>query len=169
MSWRSPATRERTEVAEVRLRPMTEDEFPAWREVQVRSYADDLVRSGRASRELSMQRAEDAFARVMPAGLASKDTGLWVGMDPVTGEAVGFVWLGTNDNPAEAWVYGVEVDEDKRGRGYGRALMVAFEDEARAQGFTRAGLNVFADNVVARSLYESLGYQETSRQMSKDL
>jgi ribosomal protein S18 acetylase RimI-like enzyme len=47
--------------------------------------------------------------------------------------------------------------------------MRAFEGEARARGFARAGLNVYGDNHVARRLYESLGYVETSRQLHKEL
>jgi ribosomal protein S18 acetylase RimI-like enzyme len=47
--------------------------------------------------------------------------------------------------------------------------MLRFEDEVRTRNFTRAGLNVFGDNAVARRLYESLGYHETARQLYKDL
>ena len=40
-------------------------------------------------------------------------------------------------------------------------------DEARAVGVSRIELNVFADNPVARHLYETEGYVEMSRQMVK--
>ena len=40
---------------------------------------------------------------------------------------------------------------------------------AAANGATTIGLNVFAHNVVARGLYRSLGYDETSVQMRKSL
>lgn len=43
------------------------------------------------------------------------------------------------------------------------------EQLARAAGATTIGLNVFANNVVARSLYSSLNYQESSVQMRKAL
>jgi ribosomal protein S18 acetylase RimI-like enzyme len=43
------------------------------------------------------------------------------------------------------------------------------EDEARRRGLERIHLNVFAGNTIARSLYESLGYQERSVSMSKGL
>ena len=68
-----------------------------------------------------------------------------------------------------AWIYDVTVDEDRRGEGWGRAIMRAFEGAARQRGYTRAGLNVYADNHVARRLYESLGYFETARQLYKNL
>jgi ribosomal protein S18 acetylase RimI-like enzyme len=41
------------------------------------------------------------------------------------------------------------------------------EDEARARGMTSLGLNVHGQNTVARSLYESLGYEITALQMKK--
>jgi ribosomal protein S18 acetylase RimI-like enzyme len=41
------------------------------------------------------------------------------------------------------------------------------EDEARARGMKSLGLNVHGQNMVARSLYESLGYQTTALQMKK--
>ena len=43
------------------------------------------------------------------------------------------------------------------------------EDVARSAGAIRMGLNVFGSNVVARGLYESLGYEVTALQMSKPL
>jgi ribosomal protein S18 acetylase RimI-like enzyme len=47
--------------------------------------------------------------------------------------------------------------------------MLLAEDEARRRGLTRIELNVFGGNEVARNLYRSLGYVETSAQMAKDL
>ena len=86
------------------------------------------------------------------------------------GERVGVLWFGpSTDDPAMAWIYDITVDEDRRRQGWGRAIMRSFEDEARARGFARAGLNVYGDNHVARRLYESLGYAETARQLHKEL
>jgi len=80
------------------------------------------------------------------------------------------LWFGpSTDDPTMAWIYDITVDEDERGKGWGRAIMHAFEAEARARGFARAGLNVYGDNHVARRLYESLGYVETARQLHKEL
>jgi RimJ/RimL family protein N-acetyltransferase len=45
----------------------------------------------------------------------------------------------------------------------------ATEDEARARGVHRIELHVFGGNDVARGLYRSLGYVETSVLMGKDL
>jgi ribosomal protein S18 acetylase RimI-like enzyme len=47
--------------------------------------------------------------------------------------------------------------------------MLLAEEEARVRGLNRIELNVFGGNDVARGLYRSLGYVETSAQMAKDL
>ena len=43
------------------------------------------------------------------------------------------------------------------------------KDEARSRGMTSLGLNVHGQNTVARSLYDSLGYDVTALQMKKPL
>ena len=63
----------------------------------------------------------------------------------------------------------MEIGEEHRGRGYGRAAMLLAEEEARRRGLNRIELNVFGGNTIARNLYRSLGYVETSAQMAKDL
>ena len=57
----------------------------------------------------------------------------------------------------------------QRGNGYGRAIMLAGENECRRRGYARLDLNVFGTNRTAISLYESLGYTVSSQQMSKRL
>ena len=47
--------------------------------------------------------------------------------------------------------------------------MLLVEGEARDRGIGRVELNVFGGNEVARGLYRSLGYVETSVQMAKEL
>ena len=47
--------------------------------------------------------------------------------------------------------------------------MLLAERLARAQGARTIGLNVFAGNTVARTLYGSLGYEETTVQMRQEL
>ena len=43
------------------------------------------------------------------------------------------------------------------------------EAEARAEGATEIGLNVFGHNHVARKLYDSMGYTATAIRMKKNL
>jgi RimJ/RimL family protein N-acetyltransferase len=47
--------------------------------------------------------------------------------------------------------------------------MLLAEQECRQLGLRTLRLNVFGPNVVARRLYESLGYEITSQNMAKQL
>jgi ribosomal protein S18 acetylase RimI-like enzyme len=55
------------------------------------------------------------------------------------------------------------VAPDRRGQGLGRALMEAAIELARRQGATRMDLGTSEDDVVARALYESLGFTNRER------
>ena len=67
------------------------------------------------------------------------------------------------------FIYNIVVDEPLRGRGYGREAMQQAEQEAKRHGLHALALNVFGHNKLARDLYLSLGYRETSIRMKKDL
>jgi ribosomal protein S18 acetylase RimI-like enzyme len=155
---------------QVVLRPMLPDEFVTYLDWAIDDYAAELERNGKATGEAAQVASRASYDSLLPDGLATLGHTLLVAMDPNGGERVGVLWFGpSTDDPAMAWIYDIMVDEEKRGRGWGRAIMRAFEGEARARGFARAGLNVYGDNHVARRLYESLGYVETARQLHKEL
>ena len=52
----------------------------------------------------------------------------------------------------------IAVDRAAEGRGVARALLVAAESNAQANGATSMTLHVFASNTRARSFYDRLGY-----------
>jgi ribosomal protein S18 acetylase RimI-like enzyme len=58
------------------------------------------------------------------------------------------------------WVYYVATDPDRRGQGYGRAIMNAVEDWLRAAGMAKLQLLVRRENAKAGAFYQSLGYEE---------
>jgi ribosomal protein S18 acetylase RimI-like enzyme len=68
-----------------------------------------------------------------------------------------------------AWIFDIEVFAEHRGRGLGRALLSAAEEEVARHGAANLGLNVFGSNEVARRLYESAGYVVITQQMQKRL
>jgi ribosomal protein S18 acetylase RimI-like enzyme len=84
---------------------------------------------------------------------------------------VGVLWLGQREaaDPCEWYVYDVEVDEQFRARGLGRATMQAAEEFVKSRGGTKLALNVFGPNRIARGLYESMGYQVMAVSMRKEL
>ena len=58
------------------------------------------------------------------------------------------------------WVYYVATDPDRRGKGFGRAIMDAAEDWLRAAGNAKLQLLVRRDNAKAGAFYQSIGYAE---------
>ena len=68
------------------------------------------------------------------------------------------------------WLEELFILEEYRSRGLGREFFSAVEAYARENGYARIRLEVEADNVRARSLYERLGYLPLAyEQMVKQL
>lgn len=58
----------------------------------------------------------------------------------------------------EAELLTIAVAPETRRKGKGQALVAAFEAEARRRGASQAFLEVAADNMAARKLYDAAGY-----------
>lgn len=156
---------------EVTLRPMTAGEYREYLERAIPAYADEMQRNAGIGRPEALRHAERVFEELLPDGVTTRGHRLLLAFDAATAAKVGLLWVAEQrrEGAPVGWIYDIEVEEPLRGRGYGRALMVLAEEQARAMGIMRLELNVFGDNPVARSLYESLGYVEMSRQLFKDL
>lgn len=154
----------------VTLEPMRPDAYDRWLGRAIRGYADDKVRVGAWPAEEAAERSAREFATLLPDGLATPDHYL---REVVTmaGDPVGVLWFGPvrGETPGMAFIWDIEIDEAQRGRGYGRAAMLALEPVARELGFDSIGLHVFGDNEVARNLYRSVGYAETDVNMRKSI
>ncbi len=149
---------------------MTRAEFEEWLPRIIAGYAEHIAASGAMPAAAAREKAERDSARSFSAGFETR--GQHVFRLLAEKVAVGWLWLGVpgpDPDPLMAWVFQVEVAPEYRGRGYGRMAMLLAEDEARARGMTSLGLNVHGQNRVARSLYDSLGYEAMSLQLKKPL
>jgi ribosomal protein S18 acetylase RimI-like enzyme len=153
----------------VALRPMLPDEYPAFLEASKRGYAQQIEELADQTAEFAKRKSEEDHAAILPEGLETPNHAIFVVEDG--GERVGVLWLAERESGGRQvlYIYDVEIDETYRGRGLGRAAMELVEQEARRRGLRRIELNVFGGNEVARQLYRSLGYAETSVQMAKEL
>ena len=153
----------------VRLRAMTENELPGYLEAVEAGYASDIEHHGGQTHEAAVTKAKEDMASILPQGLQTPGHSIYV---VEAGEdAVGRLWVAerpSGGRPA-LFIYEVAIEPEWQGRGFGRAAMLLAEEEARARGIGYIELNVFGGNDVARNLYRSLGYLETSVQMRKTL
>lgn len=148
---------------------MSPDQLPLWLEACAAEYIESQIAAGR-TRADAERNAATSFDSSFPGGAPAPGHAVFDVLDDA-GEAVGYLWIGTDtsDDASAWWVWNIEIDAGKRGRGYGRAAMLLGETYARQQGATTLGLNVFGSNTVARGLYEALGYETTALQMRKPL
>ena len=153
------------------LTPMTEAEYAEFVERSQRGYAEEIAASGSMDADAAAEKAAKDFAELLPDGTASPGMHLWTARVDGSDEPVGIGWIEVRERPSgtSAFVFDVEVEEQHRGRGLGRALMEALHDAARELGATSIALNVFGQNTTAIRLYDSLGYAVTAQQMKRDL
>lgn len=155
----------------LRLRPLREDELPAFIAHTRAAYEHELVTQAGLTPERAATKTETDWPRLFPDGRVTPGSELFV-LEDETGERVGDLWIGEREDDGGAkvlYVYSIEIAPELRGRGLGREAMLLFEDEARARGLAGASLTVLGGNEIARALYRSLGYTERAVFMSKDL
>jgi GNAT superfamily N-acetyltransferase len=100
----------------------------------------------------------DEMAQRITALLAHGDTTILLAGDPACAVAVMRFRPGLWDSALECWLAELYVVPARRGAGIGRALMGAAMNAARAEGAGTMELGTGEADVVARALYESLGF-----------
>ncbi|GAA1990493.1 GNAT family N-acetyltransferase [Kitasatospora viridis] len=159
---------------ELTTRPIGPEEFQDWLDGINRGYRDQLRRVGLTERQAAEKVAADV-ARLLPSLHATPGMAVHLLLVPGEPGPAGSLWLSLDngrlppDDRPLAWVMNVEVEPGRRGRGYGRELMLTAERLCLAAGVHDLGLNVYAANEPAHRLYESLGYRLTRRQYAKPL
>ena len=155
----------------VRLRTLRDDELDPYVQTAMRGYIEDIAERGGVPRHLAETKAQRDFEQLWPGGRPAEGQDIYAVEDAGTGERVGYLWLAERDSQGRQvlWIYDIQIDERFRGRGLGRATMALVEEQARERGLARVELNVFGGNEVARTLYRSVGYEESAVWMGKDL
>jgi ribosomal protein S18 acetylase RimI-like enzyme len=152
----------------IRLVPIPAQDLKVWLTAMWADYRTQLLGTGFSSEEASLNIEQNEKALFVD-GAPNSDQRIFDVMDDDT--KVGSLWLATREEQSagEWYVYDIMIDEEFRGKGFGRSTMQAAEGYVKSQGGTRLGLNVFGPNAVARGLYESLGYKTMNIGMRKDL
>ena len=149
---------------------MLADELAVWHEQHVAAYVEDRVTTGESPEE-ARRIVDEQHAQYFPDGRPAPGHEMLVA--EMDGVAVGIAWWGPHPRRPQdrtaAWVYDIELAEQHRGRGLGRGLLAAIEEQARGAGVRDLSLNVFAQNEPARRLYAGTGYREVTLTMTKSL
>ncbi len=155
----------------VRLRPLREDEYADFLERSRREYAGGSLRERVADAGGGDREGGAGLRQLLPEGTATPGQTIFAIEQLETGERVGRLWFAERemDGQRVAFLYDIAIDEPHRGRGLGRAAMLAFEQVAMADGHEVLELNVFGGNARARGLFRSLGFVETAVHMQKQL
>lgn len=87
-----------------------------------------------------------------------------------TGQAVGFAeaslrrdYVNGCETKPVAFLEGIYVVPEARGRGVARALVAAVEVWARASGVSELGSDAAPDNMASLKMHHALGFEETQR------
>jgi aminoglycoside 6'-N-acetyltransferase I len=135
----------------------------------VRPYRDaDWAEWLRMSHALFPAESAESLTSGMRDFRARRDAEVFV-VDRDDGRLAGFVEAGSRpyadgcDTSPVGYVEAWFIDDDVRRRGWGRALLAAAEDWARAQGYSEMASDALIDNVVSHQAHEAAGYAEIER------
>lgn len=149
------------------VRRLTEEEYPGWLAGEQAAYVADIVRSGALTPEQAKAKSDADFARYLPQGHRTPGHAFYA-ME-AEGQVIGTGWVNHGFLPGVTFGFSLEVYEEHRGRGYGRAAMAVGEWATRQGGDEAMMLNVFGGNEVAMRLYDSAGFTVLEEFRSIDL
>ncbi len=153
----------------ITLVPITQPDYDTFIAQSIRDYADDKVRSGNWQPGEALARSKKEHDDLLPDGPRSKGQFIYSIYQPETGRNLGILWVNVKmDAPRrEAFIYNFVIDEEHRGKGYGRQALAALDEKLMAMDVDSVGLHVFGFNTAALELYKKAGYEITNIIMNK--
>lgn len=150
------------------LRPVTQKEYEFWLQRSLGEYKNEQIKSGLSEAEAEEKSGAD-FNRYLPDGPQSPDQYLFSIKDQDS--SIGFIWFCERGNPEnrKAYLLDIVIEEEHRGKGYGKKAMLLLEEKVKSLGLKHIGLHVFGHNHRAYELYKKLGYVEINIVMEKVL
>ena len=147
----------------ISLKTMQQEDFDRVIESEIRGYAADHVRNGNWPEEGSLERSRKEFETLLPDGVHTPNQYLWSLLNGV--QKLGFIWVQVKDR--KAFIYDFLVEEEFRGKGYGKQALAAMDEKLKSMDVESVGLHVFGDNVTAQELYKKMGFEITGIHMQK--
>lgn len=148
----------------IKLEPLQQEDFERFLEREIRGYAEDHVRNGNWPAEGALERSRKEFEHYLPDGVHSQDQYLYSLIDD-NGDKIGVLWVQIKDR--KAFIFDFVIDEEFRGKGYGKQALAAMDEKLKSMDVESVGLHVFGDNIVAQELYKKAGFQISDMHMRK--
>lgn len=138
------------------VRRLTEEEYPGWYAAEEAAYIADIVRAGALTAAQAKEKSDEDFVKYLPQGFLTPGHAFYA--LEAEGTVIGTGWVNHGFLPGVTFGFSLDVYEEHRGKGYGRAAMAAGEWATRQGGDEAMMFNVFGGNEVAMSLYDSTGF-----------
>lgn len=154
-------------MTQVSLEPMNDAQCEAFLEACLAPYIADRAEADFVSLAEAEQFARGQHARILPQGrltVGHRFLRIMAGAEPVGG-----IWIYTDPQRREAFLYNIMIEPDRRRQGFATAALTAAEELLRSEGCRVLGLNVFATNAAALALYHRLGFRTASSYLNKQL
>jgi ribosomal protein S18 acetylase RimI-like enzyme len=155
---------------DVALVPLEPSRFDAFIEGTIERYAEELNEAGYAIGEAALKKSRNDTLALLPQGVDTPGHHFYVITDRDNNEEVGNLWIRLETEPRRTvFIFSLFLNEQYRGRGYGKATMARLDEVAKELGAEAINLHVFGPNERAIRLYRSSGYEVRSLNMGKEL
>ncbi len=148
----------------ITLEPMQQADFDRVIENDIREYAADHVRNGNWPEEGSLERSRKEFEALLPQGVHTPNQRIWSLKDG--DQMIGYLWVEVKDD--RAFIYNFLIQEEYRGKGYGKQALAAMDEKLKSMNVQSVALHVFGDNITAQELYKKMGFEITNMHMQKN-
>lgn len=153
----------------IKLQQMDEASYDKFMSNLLVRYARDRMQGNLLSESEAIEFTQSQWRSILPSGRSSLGHFFFNLLNPDSETQVGAAWLFIDQQSHSSFIYELFLEPEFRGKGLGRASLQALEDYAKSNQSRTLGLNVFAWNQPAKSLYSSFGFTEVSTDMIKQL
>ncbi len=153
----------------IKLIPIEQADYDIFLEQEIMKYANDHVKNGNWHADEALEKSRAEFQHYLPDGPKSKDQFVLTIFNDETKQKLGVLWVQVKmDDPRrEAFIFDFIIEEQFRGKGFGKQALIALDEKLIELGAESVGLHVFGHNTNAFELYKKMGYEVTNIQMRK--
>lgn len=146
---------------------MNHAEFARFQQESGKVYVNQLMETSGLSREEAELKAKREGEKILPHGMETKGALFLTLLGDA--EMIGYLWFQLREQGGgkTAFSYAFEIFPQAKGSGY--FAMKKAREYLRSIGVTKVSLHVFAKNNRAVDLYQALGFQVDSYNMSAEL